>query len=111
MAIRTREAAAILAACQSVDTDTSLDRSNQLRRVVADTVLEDSRDFANDARVAREISVEHDEIGELATLDRADLVVHTEDLGAVGRHDLNRLRWRETRLDEQLVVALIAESG
>jgi hypothetical protein len=53
----------------SVDPDTPLDRSDQLRRVITDAILEYGRDFANDARVAHEVAVEHDEIGELAALD------------------------------------------
>ena len=47
---------------------------------------------------------------ELAALHRSELLLHPEDSGAVGGHDLHRLCGGEPGLDEELVVPLITES-
>ncbi len=60
--------------------------------------------------VGDRISPNHDEIGDLAHLDRAELRVLAQHPGAIQRHDLDRLLRREAALDEQLVVTLIAEA-
>src|SRR5688572_2106340 len=94
----------------SVDPHPTLHRRDQLRRVVADAVLEDRRHLANHARIRGEIALQHDEIRELSFLHRAELVSDAEDLRAVRRHDLHGLCGSEACLDEQLIVALIAEA-
>src|SRR4030095_4261186 len=77
----------------SVDPHPPFHRRDELGRVVADAILEYGGDLADHARVARSAALQHAQVRELALLDRADLVVNTEDLRAVRRHDLHHL-WR-----------------
>ena len=59
------------------------------------------------ARVAR-----YDcDVGALARLQRPDARALAEEIGAVLGLDVDRLERRESRLDEQLHLALIAEPG
>src|SRR5687767_4527531 len=94
----------------SVNADTSLHRGNHLRRIVAHSILEYGGDLTNHTRVTHQVSVEDNKVSQLTAFDRAELVIDSEDLGTIGRHDLNRLHRCETGLDEKLIVALITET-
>ncbi len=54
-----------------VDADPSLDRLDQLRRVVADPVLEHHGGIPDHARVARQVALEPHQVGQLASLNAA----------------------------------------
>ena len=87
-----------------------LHRCDQLRRVVADALLEHRLDLADVADRRRRIAVDHDQVGLLADRDAADALVAAEILRAVQRRDRDRLERREAGIDQQLDLPLIRES-
>src|SRR5687767_8545562 len=85
----------VLIDLHSANADLAFDRGDELRRVVADAVLEHDRHLSNLGRRGDRVAANDDEIGDLAGGNRPEILVHAEDLGAVERHDLNRFGWRE----------------
>ena len=94
-----------------MDPDHGFGGEAEFRGVVADAAFEDEADVADDGRGGGEVAVEHDEVGAFADGDGAASVEFAEDLGAIGRHDLDDLDRRETGFDQQFVVPVIAEAG
>ena len=80
----------------------------QLRRIEPYSSTKYDLRISNVGRRPYRVAGDDDEVRLHTRLNRANPLVEAEDLGAVRRHDLNRLLWREPRLDQQLVVALVA---
>src|SRR5437867_11969940 len=107
----TTRAAPLVATSPLVHPYPPLHRRDQLAGIVPDAVLEDERHVPDDRRLRGQVPAQHHEIGELAALDRSQALVDAEDRRAIPGHDAHRLRRREARRDEQLVVTLITEPG
>ena len=86
-------------------------RLQQLHGVVADTSFEHHLDFANIRDAGGGIAVDHHEVGLLAGGNGPDVVELAEELRSVGSRDLDGLRTSESRLYEQLDIALVGEPG
>src|SRR5688500_16580765 len=95
----------------SATPDLPLDRLLELGGIVAEPAAERRLDVANVAGCADRVSGEDHQIRLHAWCNRPDPLVEAENLRAVRRHDLNRLLGREPRLDEELVVPLVAVPG
>ncbi len=87
------------------------DGFDELDRIEADPLLEDSLDVADIGNRRRRIAVDDDEIGLLSDGNRTNRGVTSEVRGAVQRADADRFERRESGLDEQLDLALIRVAG
>ena len=85
-----------------------LHRLPQLRRIEPYSSTKYDLRISNVRRRPYRVAGDDDEVRLHTGLNRANPFVEAEDLGAVRRHDLNRLLRRKPRLDQQLVVALVA---
>src|SRR6185312_12830344 len=81
--------------------DFSLHGCDQLRRVVADPLLEHDVDVLEVGDARGRVAVQHDEVGLLAYCDGTDFRRASEKGRAVERADLDRLERREPALDEE----------
>src|SRR6266545_3258515 len=64
--------------------------------LVQPPVLHHVMDFLRVVDVVERIRVQHHEIGELAGLERAQVLVHPDAVGAVHRADAQRFAWRHS---------------
>ena len=86
-------------------------RLEQLYGVVADTVFKNHLDSADIRDAGRGIAVDHHKVGLLAGGNGPNAVKLAEELRSVGSRDLDGLRTSESRLYEQLDIALVGEPG
>src|SRR4051812_8901817 len=87
--------------------DLSFDGLSQFRRVKPHSAPEHDLRISYVPRGSHQVPADDRQIRLHTGLNRADPFVEAENLRPVRRHDLNGLFWREPRLDEQLVVALV----
>src|ERR1700722_2555467 len=88
----------------------SPDRANQLRRVISHAILEHPFDILDIFDVRTGIALDDHQVCGFAHLYCADAIEPPEITGTVGRADMDRLKRREARLDQQFNFALIAKS-
>src|SRR5262245_16187667 len=93
------------------ESDPPSDGLDQLRRIVADTLLEDCLDFADVSDLRGRVARQHDQVRLLPDRDRADLLCAAQVGRAVQGADLDRLERREPALDQQLDRALVRVAG
>jgi len=79
--------------------------------VVSDALLEDDLNVLDVGDACSWVAIHHNEVSVLANSDGADLVLPAEEGRAVQGRNADRLQRRETRLDWQFNLALVAEAG
>ena len=85
--------------------------SNRAPRVEPDAVLEDNLDVADARDVGGDIAGHDHEIGGLAGFHTAGTVADSEVLGAVEGRDLHRFFHGESRIHQQLHLAVVGVPG
>src|SRR5438105_12675449 len=89
----------------------SLDRIEQLFRVVSDAILENDLDVFDIGDVSGRITFHDDEVRILSDGNRADVIVAPEEDRTVQSGDANCLDRCEAGVDQQLDLTLIAKAG
>src|SRR5262245_25464177 len=92
----------------SADPDLAAHRLDEPGRVVADAVLEHDLDVLDVGDALRRISLHEDEVGAASLPQGAEVRLPAHEAGPVLRRDLDRLDRRESRLDQELDLALVA---
>src|ERR1039458_1201401 len=85
-------------------------RFDQLGGIVADTVFEHGLNVLDVFDLLRRVALDHDQIRLLAGSDGADAVELSQELRAIRGRNVNGLQRCESRFNQQLNFALIAEA-